>query len=41
MCVAFVFIIHGKVSEEEMRELLAMEGDLSVEEILLYRGVAR
>ena len=30
-----------KVSEEEMRELLAFETELSVEEILLYRSVAR
>ena len=30
-----------KVSEEEMRELLALETELSVEEILLYRSVAR
>ena len=30
-----------KVSEAEMRGLLAMESELSVEEILLYRSVAR
>lgn len=29
-----------QVSEAEMRELLAVESELSVEEILLYRGVA-
>lgn len=30
-----------KVSEAEMRQLLSLESELSVKQILLYRGVAR
>lgn len=36
-----MLVFVGQVSDLEMRELLSLESDLSVEEILLYRGVAR
>lgn len=41
---SFVLLVQTemiKVSEAEMREMLALETKFSVEEILLYRSVAR